>query len=94
MLNRGPFMKYVVRLNVAERLQLEDMIGTGRAAAYRLWKARILLKADVSTQSSGWDDARIAEPLGDQCFDRLSCPSPACGRRPGGGSGPQKKGTV
>ncbi|MBT6299885.1 MAG: hypothetical protein HOJ24_12085 [Rhodobacteraceae bacterium] len=58
-------MKYVARLNIAKWLQLEYMIGTGRVAAYRLLKARNLLKADVSTHNDGWDDARIAEPLGD-----------------------------
>ena len=63
MAKRGPVAKYVVRLSSDERLRLEDMIGTGRDAAYRLLKARILLKADVSMQSGGWDDARIAEAL-------------------------------
>ncbi len=59
----GRAVKYVVRLNAGERLQLEDMIRTGRQAAYRLLKARILLKADVSSDSGGWDDERIAEAL-------------------------------
>ena len=63
MAKRGSVAKYVVRLSSDERLRLEDMIGTGRDAAYRLLKARILLKADVSIQSGGWDDARIAEAL-------------------------------
>jgi hypothetical protein len=60
---RGPAVKYVVRLNSEEREQLEGMIRTGREAAYRQLKARILLKADVSTEGCGWDDARIAEAL-------------------------------
>ncbi len=55
--------KYVVRLNTEERSELEGMIGKGRDAAYRLLKARILLKADVGTNGDGWDDARIAEAL-------------------------------
>lgn len=60
---RGPAVKYVVRLNADERERLENMIRTGRDAAYRLLKARILLKADVSAEGCGWDDARIAEAL-------------------------------
>jgi hypothetical protein len=53
--------KYVVRLTTEERKELEEMIRTGRQAAYRLLKARILLKADVSSDGPGWEDARIAE---------------------------------
>jgi hypothetical protein len=60
---RGPAVKYVVRLVAEERQQLEGIIRTGRGAAYRLLKARILLKADVTTEGCGWDDAQIAEAL-------------------------------
>lgn len=60
---RGPAVKYVVRLSADERAQLESMIRTGREAAYRLLKARILLKADVSVEGCSWDDARIADAL-------------------------------
>jgi transposase len=60
---RRPAVKYVVRLDAVERQQLEGIIRTGRGAAYRLLKARILLKADVSTEGCGWDDAQIAEAL-------------------------------
>ena len=56
-------MKYVVRLNTDERSQLENMIRTGRQAAYRLLKVRILLKADVSSDGGGWGDDRMAEAL-------------------------------
>ena len=63
MRKMGRPVKYVVRLNSGERTLLEKMIRTGREAAYRLLKARILLKADVSTEGGGWDDARIAEAL-------------------------------
>ena len=63
MAKRGPAPKFVVRLTPEERTQLEDMIRTGCAAAYRLLKARILLKADVSPDGPGWDDAQIADAL-------------------------------
>jgi hypothetical protein len=55
--------KYVVRLSVEERGQLEDMIGKGKRSAQLLTKARILLKADVSEAGEGWSDSRIAEAL-------------------------------
>ncbi len=58
---RGREAKFVVRLSRDERAGLEKMIRTGRDAAYRLLKARILLKADVSQEGGGWSDARIAE---------------------------------
>ncbi len=60
---RGPAVKYVVRLDAEERQQLEGIIRTGRGAASRLLKARILLKADVSAEGGGWDDAQIADAL-------------------------------
>ncbi len=60
---RGPEAKFVVRLSGDERAGLEGMIRTGRDAAYRLLKARILLKADVSDDGDGWSDGQIAEAL-------------------------------
>ena len=55
--------KYVVRLNVDEREQLEALIRKGKSPAQRLLKARILLKADVSEAGEGWSDSRIIEAL-------------------------------
>jgi transposase len=55
--------KYVVRLSAEERGRLEDMIHTGRHAAGRLARARILLKADVSEAGEGWSDRRIMDAL-------------------------------
>jgi len=63
MVKRGGAAKFVVRLSGDERTDLEKMIRTGRDAAYRLLKARILLKADVSEHGQGWSDAQIAEAL-------------------------------
>lgn len=59
----GRRAKFVVRLSGDERAYLERMIRTGRDAAYRLLKARILLKADISQEGDGWSDAQIAEAL-------------------------------
>src|SRR6202162_3202193 len=55
--------KYVVRLNVDEREQLEALIRKGKNPAQRLLKARILLKADVSEAGEGWSDSRIIKAL-------------------------------
>lgn len=63
MSKEGGRKKYLVELSGEERATLEAMIGKGRGAAYRLLKARIVLKADVSDGREGWDDARIAEAL-------------------------------
>jgi transposase len=56
-------IKYIVRLNAAEREVLEALIRKGSHAASQLLKARILLKADVSEAGEGWSDDRIAQAL-------------------------------
>ena len=55
--------KYVVRLSVEEREQLDALIRKGKSSAQRLMKARILLKADVSEAGEGWSDSQIVEAL-------------------------------
>lgn len=55
--------KYHVRLSSEERSELGALIRTGRGPAYRLLKARILLKADIGDGREGWEDSRIAEAL-------------------------------
>jgi transposase len=56
-------MKYIVRLSRAAREQLLTLVTTGRAAAVKLLRARILLKADVEAGERHWTDAEIAEAL-------------------------------
>ncbi len=51
--------KYVVRLTVEERKALGVLVSTGKAAAYKIKHANILLKADAD--GPAWTDARIAE---------------------------------
>src|SRR5512134_1353036 len=58
-----PLPKYVVRLTVEERAELEDLIRTGKRAASVLIHARILLKTDAGAGGPGWDDDRIAEAV-------------------------------
>jgi hypothetical protein len=51
--------KYIVRLSADEREQLTQMVSTGKAAAYKIKHAHILLKADAD--GPNWPDAKIAD---------------------------------
>lgn len=55
--------KYKVTLTTEERHQLRDLIAAGKAAAPRLTRARILLKADAAQGGPAWPDERIAEAI-------------------------------
>lgn len=55
--------KYAVYLTEAERARLHTVIGSGRAAARLLTRARILLKANRGEGGPGWTDAAIAGAL-------------------------------
>ena len=48
--------KFIVRLSVEERSQLEALIARGKAAARKLTRARILLKADCNDLGPAWSD--------------------------------------
>jgi hypothetical protein len=50
--------KYIVRLTAEERTELEAMVKKGKAAAYKIKHANILLAADV--QGPAWPDQQIA----------------------------------
>jgi transposase len=52
-----------VRLTADERQALEALVTKGRAAARRLTRARVLLKADEGAQGPGWTDEAIAAAL-------------------------------
>ena len=55
--------QYHVTLTSEERCELEQMIRAGKAAARKLTRARILLKADEAEGGPGWSDPEIAEAL-------------------------------
>ena len=55
--------RYVVRLTRKEREELLGLIRVGKAAAYRLLWARILLKADQGEDGPGLSDEDIAQGL-------------------------------
>ena len=58
-----PAKKYVVSLTLEERNDLEHFVNTGKAAAYKINHARILLKADTQQRGGGWTDATISQAL-------------------------------
>jgi transposase len=55
--------RYKVTLTPEERGQLQDLIAAGKAAAQKLARARILLKADAAPGGPAWTDQRIAEAV-------------------------------
>lgn len=57
----GKEAKYVVRLTSEERQSLEALLTARRAAANKVLRARMLLKADVGAEGPGWGDEEIAE---------------------------------
>lgn len=58
-----PKKKYIVTLTPAERKQLEKLSQTGKAAAYVMTHARILLKADTAQVGGSWKDVEISAAL-------------------------------
>ena len=57
----GKEAKYIVRLTMEERGTLESLVAEGHAAADKLLRARMLLKANVGQGGPGWTDEKIAE---------------------------------
>ena len=55
--------KYIVTLTHPERQQLEQLTTKGKAAAYKVNHARILLLADTNRSGGGWKDQDISEAL-------------------------------
>jgi len=55
--------RFIVRLSAEERAQLESLVAKGKAAARKLTRARILLKADSSSLGPAWSDQQISEAL-------------------------------
>jgi transposase len=55
--------KFVVRLSLEERGPLDSLVTKGKAAARKLTRARILLKADCSDLGPAWSDEQISAAL-------------------------------
>ena len=56
--------KYVVELTREERRGLKELVKKGKAAAYKIKHANILLKADQAKGGPAWTDKQIAEAFG------------------------------
>ena len=57
----GKEAKWVVRLDAPEQQELETVVATPRAAAERVLRARVLLKADEGVGGPAWPDTQIAD---------------------------------
>lgn len=55
--------KDIVKLDQAQRQQLEELISRGQAAARTLMHARVLLKTDQGEQGPGWSDEQVREAI-------------------------------
>lgn len=55
--------KYIVSFTAEEREALEQLTTTGKAPAYKINHARILLKADTHQADGGWTDEAISQAL-------------------------------
>jgi transposase len=55
--------RFIVRLLGEERDHLESLVAKGKAAARKLTRARILLKADCSDRGPAWSDEEISRAL-------------------------------
>lgn len=56
--------KWIVRLEAEERQQLEQLVGVGKAAAYKIRHANVLLAVDESEQGAGCKDEEVSRTLG------------------------------
>ena len=56
-----PAKHYKVNLLLEERDELQRLVSTGKAAAYKRTRAQILLKADQGPEGPAWSDQRISE---------------------------------
>ena len=53
--------KYHVHLKESERRSLQNLVFTGKVAAFKRLRAQILLKADESPDGPNWNDQQIKE---------------------------------
>lgn len=53
--------RYIVRLSEEEQQYLKDLVSTGKAAAYKIKHANLLLNIDVNGQ--GWTDEEAATAM-------------------------------
>lgn len=63
--------KYIVRLEPAERMALEQLVGVGKAAAYRIRHANILLAVDEAGPNLTDAEAARAFGVSDRSIEHL-----------------------
>ena len=56
--------KWIVRLEAEERRQLEQLVRGGKAAAYKIRHATVLLAVDESEEDRGCKDEEVSRTLG------------------------------
>jgi hypothetical protein len=56
--------KYVLKLTEEERAELEQLLKKGKAAGWKLQRARALLLCDQGSQGPSWSDERVAVACG------------------------------
>jgi len=62
--------RYIVRLSPEERQELQSLVSIGKAAAYKIKHANLLLNIDVNGQ--GWTD--------EEASSAIATPLPTCDR--------------
>jgi uncharacterized NAD(P)/FAD-binding protein YdhS len=56
--------RYVLKLTVSEREELEQVVRTGKAAGWKIQRAQALLKCEQSVQGPSWTDEQVADAFG------------------------------
>lgn len=56
--------KYVLKLTAEERMELQQLVKKGKAAAWKLQRAQALLQCDQGPEGPGWTDTLVAAAYG------------------------------
>ena len=56
--------RYVLKLTVSEREELEQVVRRGKAAGWKIQRAQALLKCDQGMHGPSWTDEQVADAFG------------------------------
>ena len=56
--------KYVLKLTMDERVELQQLVRKGRAAAWKVQRAQALLQCDAGVAGPRWTDEQVAQAYG------------------------------
>ena len=56
--------KYVLKLTLEERAELDQLVKKAKTAAWKVQRAQALLKCDQSSEGPAWKDEDVAEAYG------------------------------